>query len=41
VTAEARVIRRGKQIIYLEVRLTSAEREIARGLVTYKLDLVE
>ncbi|HET9200128.1 MAG TPA: PaaI family thioesterase [Dehalococcoidia bacterium] len=40
VVAEARVIRRGKQIIYLEVELTSDGREVARGLVTYKLDLV-
>jgi uncharacterized protein (TIGR00369 family) len=39
VVADARVIRRGKQIIYLEVTLTSDGREVARGLVTYKLDL--
>jgi uncharacterized protein (TIGR00369 family) len=39
VVAEARVIRRGKQIIYLEVVVSSDDREVARGLVTYKLDL--
>ena len=38
VIAEARVIRRGKQVIYLEVTLSSGDREVARGLVTYKLD---
>ncbi|MEX2236884.1 MAG: PaaI family thioesterase [Dehalococcoidia bacterium] len=39
VVADARVIRRGRQLIYLEVSLTSGDREVARGLVTYKLDL--
>ena len=39
VVADARVIRRGKQIVYLEVTLSSDSREVARGLVTYKLDL--
>jgi uncharacterized protein (TIGR00369 family) len=38
VVAEARVIKRGRSIIYIEVTVTDGASECARGLVTYKLD---
>jgi uncharacterized protein (TIGR00369 family) len=38
IVAEANVIRRGRSIVYIEVSVKTADREVARGLVSYKLD---
>ncbi|MPZ22599.1 MAG: hotdog fold thioesterase [Dehalococcoidia bacterium] len=36
--AEARVIRRGRSIVYIEVAINDGDQDVARGLVTYKLE---
>lgn len=39
VVAEAKVIRRGRSLVYIEVDIACAGKQVAKGLVSYKLDI--